>query len=80
MNKPWDNESHPQTDLAQAEMSEFIIPAVHVEFAQNFERRLRHAERLLERFRSFDPTPMAILALDSDIATHLKAAQQEDGR
>lgn len=74
MTKPWDNEPTPTTKQA-------VIDAHgHWTFElrdrmENLERRLRHAERLLELCAEYTVTKYKDESL-----LHLEAAMQEDGR
>lgn len=78
MTKPWDNEPTPITKQA------VIDSHGHWTFElrdrmENLERRLRHAEGLLEDVLS-DATIFYEEKTLNRIANHMEAARQEDGR
>ena len=81
MTKPWDNEPTPTTKQA------VIDSHGHWTFElrdrmENLERRLRHAEKLLEQIAGQLFYADVIMTIDVaiDVEDHLKAARQEDGR
>jgi len=71
MSKPWDNEPTPFKDRLVDEHGDFFISQTAVE---NIERRLRHAERLLE----LSVKTHGIGFVTGKMEKHLEAARQED--
>lgn len=76
MTKPWDNEPSPEADKSWMYPPSFDADTKvvsHEKFA-NLERRLRHAERLLNDAKHYVPE----LNLFSMVLSHLEAAKAED--
>lgn len=78
MSKPWDNEPSPIIDKAADDAEDNPLASIYIWFdARNLERRLRHAERLLDKVCNWLRVDGE---LEQSIVVHLEAARQEDGR
>ena len=78
MSKPWDNESTPLVDAVWTsdKPDEEAVNAV-CEFAEEFERRMRAAERLLEDERR-EAVGMQFDLWCREADAHLEAARKEE--
>ena len=77
MKTPWDNEPTPLTDARTPIRAGSPTDFVSARFARELERRMRHAERLLEE------SPMYIQfgtfkEFDAKVRAHLTAAAKEN--
>lgn len=77
MSRPWDNEPTPITNQAVIDTHGRWTFELRERMA-DLERRLRHAEELLKRFRRGETSISAIETLHNDNIAHLEAARQED--
>ena len=81
---PWDNELTPRSIKAseQETFPDVVFPTscVPSAFAQNLERRMRAAERLLDDERQWSESSHDFVDWSHDVQEHLEAAREEDGR
>lgn len=75
MSKPWDNEPIFSTILNTHEKLGATHPYIDPDYVANLERRMRAAERLLEKAQDI----YGLWGI-SGVTEHLEAARKEDGR